>query len=111
MTQYGVLSSWEATQAGFHVPLESIESVSEWLLHTQDPSGAFGYQGVLGTGNSLVPQSNIRPSMASAGAGSLYICASLLGLIEKKEDKEVLPAALKEVKVKENGKEQHQDAD
>ena len=105
MTQYGVLSSWEATQAGFHVPLESIEGVTEWLLHTQDPGGGFGYQGILSTGNGLVPQSDVRPSMASAGAGSLYICASLLGLIDKKEEKEVLPAALKEVKVKENGKE------
>ena len=37
MTQYGVLSAWEATQAGFKIPSNTIESVTNWLLKTQDP--------------------------------------------------------------------------
>lgn len=106
MTQYGVLSSWVATQAGFKVPVESIESVTDWLLRTQDPSGGFGYQGTLAPNKgALVPQAEIRPSMTAAGSGSLYICASLLGLIEKVEKRKDTPSALKEVKPKETGKE------
>ena len=80
MTQYGVLSSWEATQAGFTVPIESIEGVATWLLRTQDPSGGFGYQGNVGNGGGLVQQSDVKLSMTAAGLGSLCICASLLGL-------------------------------
>jgi hypothetical protein len=105
MTQYGVLSAWVATQEGFNVSLESIESVAGWLLKTQDPSGGFGYQGTLSPDKALVPQSEVRPSMTAAASGSLYICANLLGLIEKKAEDERLPSALKEVKSKENAKE------
>ena len=39
--------------------------------------------------------------MTAAASGSLYICASLLGLIEKKDKDEKLPSALKEIKGKE----------
>jgi hypothetical protein len=102
MTQYGVLSSWTAKAAGFKIPQESIESVAGWLLKTQDPSGAFGYQGVIGKGNELVGQiPPLGPSMTAAGSGSLYICAYFLGLIQEKEKDDNLPSALKEVKEKE----------
>lgn len=100
MTQYGVLCSWEATQAGYRVPPESIESVAVWLLHTQDPSGGYGYQGNLGDAGKLLTQSDVRPSMTAAGMGSLYICSNLLGLIEKKEKGPKLPSALREIKDK-----------
>ncbi len=102
MTQYGVLSSWEAAQVGMPMPVDSIEGVTSWLLKTQDPSGGFGYQGALGSGNALVGQSDVKQSTTAAGLGSLYICATLLGIgpkIEKSNDN--LPAALKEVKSKE----------
>ena len=105
MTQYGVLSSWEAKNAHFYVPIESIEGVATWLLHTQGPNGGFGYQGTIGTTNALVAQSEVKPSMTSAGSGSLYICASMLDLIEKREKRDGLAAALKEVKAKEPVKE------
>ena len=106
MTQYGVLSSWTARKAGFNVPQESIEAVAGWLLKTQDPSGAFGYQGNIAEGNGLVAQQELRPSMTAAGSGSLYICADYLGLIpDKEKDKDdKLPSALKEVKGKEKEK-------
>ena len=102
MTQYGVLSSWTAKEAGFKIPQESIENVAGWLMKTQDPSGAFGYQGVIGKGNELVGQiPPLEPSMTAAGSGSLYICAYFLGLIQEKEKDDDLPSALREVKGKE----------
>jgi hypothetical protein len=107
MTQYGVLSSWISKKAGYHVPMESIESVATWLLRTQDPSGGFGYQGNVAPGpNALVAQSEIRPSMTAAGAGSLYVCANFLDLFDKVEKRDAdLPSALKEVKAKTEKKE------
>lgn len=108
MTQYGVLSSWTARNEGFNVPPESIDKVAGWLLKTQDPSGAFGYQGIIGSEGKLVAQApdGIRPSMTAAGAGSLYICADFLQLMKKEEKKEdKLPSALKEVRKKDKEKE------
>jgi hypothetical protein len=105
MTQYGVLSSWIAKNAGFNVPFDSMEKVANWLLKTQDPSGGFGYQGTVAEG-ALVAQEAISPSMSAAASGSLYICADFLHLIEKKEKQdEKLPSALKEIKKKEKEKE------
>lgn len=101
MTQYGVLSMWEAAQAGCTVPRESIEAVTIWLLKTQDPSGAFGYQGTVSPTFTPVKQREMRHSMAAAGLGSVYICSDLLGFVpraEKRDDD--LPPALKEVKPK-----------
>ncbi len=101
MTQYAVLSSWTAKHAGFDVPKESVEAVAEWLLKTQDPKGGWGYQGKPGGIRALVPQDEVRPSLAAAGSGSLYICASFLGITHEKENKEEkLPSALKEIKEK-----------
>jgi hypothetical protein len=107
MTQYGVLSSWMASRAGYDVPITSIESVATWLLRTQDPSGGFGYQGnVAPSANALVQQTEVRPSMTAAGAGSLYICANYLGLVSKIEKRDAdLPTALKEIKAKDAKKE------
>ena len=99
MTQYGVLSAWEATQAGFKIPPETIEAVTTWLLKTQDPKGGFGYQGTVAASSGLVKQKDVRHSMATAGLGSLYICADLLGLVPRAEKRdEDLPSALREIK-------------
>lgn len=101
MTQYGVLSAWTAMRAGFKIPTEQIDAVTIWLLRTQDPSGGFGYQGILGEGNTLVKQNEIRPGLSAAGLGSVYICANMLGIsskLEKREEEH--PSALKEVKPK-----------
>ncbi|MES1213506.1 MAG: prenyltransferase/squalene oxidase repeat-containing protein [Singulisphaera sp.] len=75
MTQYGVLAMWEAEHAGLKAPLEAWEKVANWLMRTQDPSGAWGYQGNDPGNFKLIPQNEIRHSMVSAGLGSLYICA------------------------------------
>ena len=99
MTQYAVLSTWEAIQAGFHVPPESIDNVTLWLMRTQDPSGAFGYQGTVAPTGALVPQSETRLSMGAAGLGSAYICGDLLKLVDTvvTDDDDDLPPALKKI--------------
>lgn len=84
MTQYAVLSLWEASESGFNTPVEPWERVLNWLLRTQDPSGAFGYQGNDPGGDAgtfkLVPQVEVRHSMVAAGLGSIYICQDHLRL-------------------------------
>ncbi len=104
MTQYGVLSMWEARQIGFDVPQPMIVRAADWLLKTQDPSGAFGYQGTVSQNYARVPQTDIRDGLSVAGMGSLYLIVNLLGMDEsprmEKEEESGLPQALKEVKPK-----------
>jgi hypothetical protein len=99
MTQYAVLSCWEAAQVGLAIPPEMIDAVITWLLKTQDPSGGFGYQGTVSETSHLVAQKGVSHSMSAAGLGSLYIGADLLGLAERVERRDGLPQAFKEVKV------------
>lgn len=80
MTQYAVLAMWELNQAGISTPLDAWERVANWLLRTQDPSGAFGYQGTDPGEYTRVSQKEVRHSMAVAGLGSVYICGYYLGL-------------------------------
>ena len=104
MTQYGVLGLWEAHRAGANTPLQTWERVANWLLRTQDPSGAFGYQGNDPGNYNLVRQEEIRPSMAAAGLASVYVCADHFNLNraeETKSSKPELPSALKPIKGKE----------
>ncbi len=97
MTQYAILSTWEATQVGFRVARPAIEEALVWLLKTQDPSGQYGYQGRPSDTFKPVAQSEMKPSMTAAGMGSLYITADLLGLVERANRSSDLPPALKEV--------------
>jgi len=98
MTQYGVLSTWEAQQAGYKMPFRSIEAVCDWLIRSQDPSGAWGYQGKASPTYQLIRQDGVRHSMTAAALGSTYICADLLGLTpEPKARDEGVPSALQEL--------------
>jgi hypothetical protein len=98
MTQYGVLSSWKAKSVGFYVPPDAMDGVTNWLLRTQDPSGGYGYQGILANEGALVPQNDVRQSMTAAGAGCLFILADLFNFdVVTKTDG---PSALKEVRGK-----------
>jgi len=102
MTQYAVLSMWEATEAGFDIPMDRWEQVANWLLRTQDPSGAFGYQAIDPGNFTQVLQPETRLSMCSAGSGSLYICSDRFGLVnlgprDKRKPEDSLPDALKPV--------------
>jgi hypothetical protein len=98
MTQYAVLGSWEATQAGFRIPREMIEGVADWLVRTQDPSGGFGYQGNVSESNAQVRQKPVRLSLSTAGLGSVYVCAQLLGVNERIDPSNELPPVVMEVK-------------
>ena len=98
MTQYGVLSVWEARQRGFQIPQQPIQAVTRWLLRTQDPSGAWGYQGIVSPTFQPVLQSEVRHSLAAAGLGSVYVCADLLGMTPTRDSEgRGLPTALKEI--------------
>lgn len=81
-SQYGALSAWEAFQKGVPISTGSIDGVARWLIATQDPSGAWGYQGNIGAPDKLVKQTEITCSMVSAAMGSLLICADLVGILE-----------------------------
>ncbi len=100
-TQYGTLSYWEANRRGFSVDGTSVDNLATWLLRTQDPNGCWGYQGILPTNDTPVPQSETNCSMLAAGLGSMYICADLFGMrtlapVEKTESTP-LPTALRPV--------------
>ncbi|MBN1590351.1 MAG: hypothetical protein JW888_12620 [Pirellulales bacterium] len=102
MTQYGVLGIWEAKQAGHKVPQKVVDHVADWLLKTQDPSGAWGYQGRIAKDYKLLPQTEVRHSLAAAGLGSLYICADLCGMTpEISHGNDGRPAALREIRQRE----------
>lgn len=83
MTQHVILAFWEAAEAGFNIPQSSVERAAMWFLKTQDPSGAFGYQGNVSESFVPVPQTEIRHSLCAAAMGSVYMCAELLGLADK----------------------------
>ena len=99
MTQYAMLAMWEADQAGFQVSTATIERAVLWLAKTQDPSGSFGYQGIISNDYpSLVPQTGTSVSLAAAGLGAVYMGAHLLGLSGTVEDdNDGLPPAMRKV--------------
>jgi hypothetical protein len=98
-TQYPTLALWLAINNGIDVPMDAVQRDCGWLLRTQDPSGAWGYKGNDPGHYRRVQQSEIRPALAAAGLGSLYMCADLLKISERKpkEEKSAVPSALKPV--------------
>jgi hypothetical protein len=100
-TQYPALGLWLAINHGIDVPAEAVERICGWLLRTQDPSGAWGYQGQDPGNYQRVNQNEIRPALAAAGLGSLYICSDILGVADIKpvneKNPDNLPSALKPV--------------
>src|SRR5262245_6595777 len=102
-TQYPVLGLWLAANNGIDVPNQAIEKACGWLLRTQDPSGAWGYQGEDPGKYQRVAQNEVRPSLGAAGLGALYISADLLGITGSSAptaaaaEEPVVPAALKPV--------------
>ncbi len=81
MTQNALLGAWVAQQYGRDLPLDAWVRATQWLLRTQDPNGAFGYQGVLAEPGKRLPQNEITVTMTAAGWGSLYLAGDRLGLI------------------------------
>jgi len=103
-TQYAALCYWELIRAGITPNVASIERCTNWLLRTQDPDGAWGYQGQDPGSFQHVKQSKKSISMLAAGMGSTLICGQVLGLIgpgaqdaPSSEDLQDLPSALRRV--------------
>jgi len=79
-TQYSALSYWELLQIGMAPKVEKVEACANWLLRTQDPSGAWGYQGKDPKNFELIDQRRVSTSMLAAGLGSTMIFGNILGL-------------------------------
>ncbi len=97
--QYAVLGCWAAKNAGLEPSKGAMEAVTNYLLRTQDPSGAWGYQGNDPGTFTRVPQSQIRLSLAAAGLGSIYVASDYFGMKVKGKPKQTksgvkLPPAL-----------------
>lgn len=94
--QYVMLAFWTMQQVGMDVPTDAVEACVDYLKATRDPSGAWGYQGVVGNGR-LVPQDKISKSLGTAGAGALVIGGDLLALFgarkTPRDESEGIPAA------------------
>ena len=79
-TQYGVLAMWIADRHGYDIPVPAIANAMNWILKTQDPSGAWSYQGIESTTSARVEQdaNSISMSLSGAALGSLYILKELV---------------------------------
>lgn len=99
MNQYAALGLWLAKMNQFEVPIESIAGLAKYMMSVQDPTGAFGYQGVMKAPNGpRVQQSDIRPSMVTAGLCSVYVTGNALGLGGQGAQAESdVPAGFKEI--------------
>ena len=86
MTQFSALSLWLADAYGYPVSADVWTRMCNWVLRTQDPSGAWGYQGKDSAGGSLIAQAEIRPSMVVAGLGILCLSSEHLGVLQFHED-------------------------
>ncbi len=81
-TQYAALAYWEMLNHGMAPNADSVQRCLKWLMRTQDPTGAWGYQGHDPGTYSLVSQpDNPGLSMSAAGMGSSLILANSLGLL------------------------------
>ena len=98
--QYAMLALWTMDQSGIDVPVNIVEKTLKYLRATMDPTGGWGYQGVLGDGK-FVAQDKVTRSLATAGIGALIIGGDILGFYgaRKKTDEEVdgVPSAFKRV--------------
>ena len=99
-TQYAALGNWELMRVGIMPDVARVDACANWLLRTQDPSGAWGYQGIDPRSSELVIQNETSSSMLVAGLGSLMICGNMLGIVNPHQSMEQieqvnLPAALR----------------
>lgn len=100
MSQYIVLAAWSAYKNGIDLDWDAIGKLNDWFLRTQDPSGAWGYQGQLASGGGRVKQTEVRLSLAAGGLGSVYVCADLMGVGQRLKNVKIerkIPAAFRPV--------------
>ena len=104
--QYAALGIWSAKAAGYSVPDEVAVNLMNYVLRVQDPSGAWGYKGNDPGHVYARCAKPLRPSLAAAGVGSLYVMADILGLSHagapRKATQGKVPAALRPVVAEQN---------
>ncbi|MBT5885348.1 MAG: hypothetical protein HOH50_14090 [Planctomycetaceae bacterium] len=98
VSQFCILALWTAKNRGFTVKTEAIANACNWLLRTQDQTGAWGYKGVNDPGvgqfrrtsqakNELGGSNYVGAhSDAACGLGSLYITAGLLQFVNQQPE-------------------------
>lgn len=93
--QYALLGLWTLHQVGLQVPVEAVENTLKYLKATIDPSGGWGYEGIISNG-APVRQDRLSKSLATAGAGSVLIGCDILGFfraMRPTESTDGVPAA------------------
>ncbi len=93
--QYAMLAFWTMHQVGLDVPVEAVENTLKYLKSTIDPSGGWGYEGIISNG-APVRQDRLSKSLATAGAGSVLIAGDLLGFfrgVRRTDDADGVPEA------------------
>jgi len=96
-TQYAALALWIAKRQQIPVEPKVVERLCAWLVRTQAPNGSWGYQGREPGNWERIKQDKETLSLATAGLGSTYVCADLLGLIDKPAARSDLPPAIRVV--------------
>ncbi|MEO8268122.1 MAG: hypothetical protein ABI557_00285 [Aureliella sp.] len=97
--QYAMLAMWTMHKAGLPVPVDAVENTLRYLKSTVDPSGGWGYTGIVSQGNP-VAQVGVTKSLATAGAGAVLIGCDTLGFFramnpdsQRENEKDGIPAA------------------
>lgn len=94
-TQYAMLAMWALSKNDVPVPEDMVDSCLRYMMLTQDPSGSWGYQAKVATGQ-LVGQDGITKSLGTAGICGTLIGADIVGLLGKRaaiEDDPDIPKA------------------
>ncbi len=103
--QYVMLALWSMREVGLDIDSKSVEATVRYLMSTRDPSGAWGYQGVLSNDGRPTKQDKVSKSLGTAGVGALIIAGDLLdfyGVRKKKQDEEdEVPSAFVRIDLKE----------
>lgn len=95
--QYVMLATWSMHNAGIRTPVSSTEASIRYLLATQDPSGSWGYQGVIANSN-LVAQSQVSRSLGTAGICALLLACDELKLFgARNKDEDGIPKAFERI--------------
>ncbi|MEN0109750.1 MAG: hypothetical protein AAF805_03410 [Planctomycetota bacterium] len=84
-TQYIALGLWQAHRAGVRLERSAPKAMIKWLCDTQDPTGAWGYQGRVSDDGERVPQVRTSTTMGAAAMASLMIGADLHGSLGREQ--------------------------
>ena len=91
-----MLAMWTMHEAGLDVPIEAVEKTLTYLKSTIDPSGGWGYEGIISAG-APVRQDRLSKSLATAGVGAVLIAGDMLGFfrhVRRNDAEDAIPDAL-----------------